>query len=378
MNKLKRLRKADNDNDILRLAHELSAANDTSNEPLTINQLRIAISSKDNADLLQWLQSPDTRLPELPVQLNASVPDLANIPNREWLVESWIPASRVTLLSGTGGSGKSKLVLQLCAALASIDNQMGEGMEPNWFGGCHGLPVSKQQATVVYATWEDEPDEISRRLLSWPALKLNDQHPPQATKATLFEGQCADRLQVVDMAGLGAIWGQEVGMHISTRAQMTPAGNALLDFVTEHNARLLVIDPIAAAFGGNENERSAVREFMTALDRFGRDNNCAVIVISHPPKSDADYSGSTDWHAAARSVLKFERTPIGEKPKLGKDSRKCVPQLSHIKSSYSKTQRSIQFDPESWQWWESYRPPEESDGPQSNDDDDDDFSGLDL
>ena len=36
---------------------------------------------------------------------------------RQWLVEGWLPAGRVALLSGQGGVGKSRLALQLALAL---------------------------------------------------------------------------------------------------------------------------------------------------------------------------------------------------------------------------------------------------------------------
>ena len=34
---------------------------------------------------------------------------------RQWLVDGWLPAGRVALLSGQGGAGKSRLALQLAA-----------------------------------------------------------------------------------------------------------------------------------------------------------------------------------------------------------------------------------------------------------------------
>ena len=38
---------------------------------------------------------------------------------RRWLVQNWLPAGRVALFTGPGGVGKSRLVLQLAAAIAS-------------------------------------------------------------------------------------------------------------------------------------------------------------------------------------------------------------------------------------------------------------------
>ena len=42
-----------------------------------------------------------------------------NPPKRDWLIPGWLPANRLTLLTGSGGVGKSRLVLQIAIALAS-------------------------------------------------------------------------------------------------------------------------------------------------------------------------------------------------------------------------------------------------------------------
>ena len=59
----------------------------------------------------------------------------------------------MALLSGQGGAGKSRLALQLALALV-------EGRK-DWLPGGPDLVDS---GPAVVATWEDEPDEIARRL----------------------------------------------------------------------------------------------------------------------------------------------------------------------------------------------------------------------
>ena len=39
-------------------------------------------------------------------------------PDREWLIEGWLPVGRLGMLSGRGGRGKSRLALQLVARMA--------------------------------------------------------------------------------------------------------------------------------------------------------------------------------------------------------------------------------------------------------------------
>ncbi len=71
---------------------------------------------------------------------------------RESLIPSWLLAGRVVLFSGTGGTGKSCLTLQVAAAIA--------------LGKRHRLPspdgvieLEPGTGTAVRASWEGEPDE---------------------------------------------------------------------------------------------------------------------------------------------------------------------------------------------------------------------------
>jgi RecA-family ATPase len=86
-------------------------------------------------------------------------------------------------------------------------------------------------------------------------------------------------------------------------------------------ARLVVIDTAADVFGGNENDRGQVRQFVSwALGLIAQKINGAVLLCAHPSRSglasgDGD-GGSTGWNNAFRSRL-FLREPVmenGEKP----------------------------------------------------------------
>ena len=82
---------------------------------------------------------------------------------RQWLVDESLPAGRVGLLTGEGGAGKSRLALQLAAGVAS------GGDNREWIASPHGVmrlgnAVPTNGASVVFASWEDEPEEFYRRL----------------------------------------------------------------------------------------------------------------------------------------------------------------------------------------------------------------------
>ena len=65
--------------------------------------------------------------PAGPIELSTWVGQPEPEPRR-WLVNAWLPAGRVALLTGPGGVGKSRLVLQLAAGIASG----GDDQEDAW------------------------------------------------------------------------------------------------------------------------------------------------------------------------------------------------------------------------------------------------------
>ena len=52
------------------------------------------------------------------------LPDEATIPQREWLLDGWLPSGRVALFTGKQGWGKSNLAFMLATAMAAG--------EPEW------------------------------------------------------------------------------------------------------------------------------------------------------------------------------------------------------------------------------------------------------
>ena len=250
---------------------------------------------------------------------------------RRWLIPDWLPAGRVTLFAGTGGGGKSKLALQLAFGMASY----GE----SWFPGGPALSAEARGGAVCVATYEDEDDEIMRRILDAP-LDDNGIAMPRAQAVGLAVG---DRLRALDLSPHGPLWGPPRGAHIATRPGLTPAGEAVRTYCEAHGVRLLILDSLAGAYGGSEIDRAAVREFIASWDSWGRANDCATLLIAHPAKGESaakdGFSGSTDWHNAVRARWYLA-------PEEG-EGRNMV--LSHRKSNYGPAVAS--YTVTGWKWW---------------------------
>jgi len=127
-------------------------------------------------------------------------------------------------------------------------------------------------------------------------------------------------LHYVNMRPAGGLWGAEQGAHTSTTGSWLEGGRALLNYAAAARARLLVVDPLAAAFVQNENDRALVRAFLSALDQWAEDRACAVLIISHPPKIDSAQGGSIDWRNGVQAVWTLETALVKDK-----EGRKPVP-----------------------------------------------------
>ncbi len=216
---------------------------------------------------------------------------------RQWLVESWLPAGRVAMLTGEGGAGKSRLALQLAAGVAS-----GGGPDGAWLEAPGGVlrlgnSIPADGAPVVFASWEDEPDEFYRRL-----------HQISGQAAPWVKPERQQNLIIANMMGEGPVWAPSQGSHLASMAELTATGDRLRRLCQQAGARLLIMDPLAAAYASQENTRGLVRAFVSHWDDWAQSHDCAILLLAHPPKSSTyNYAGSTDWLGAVRALWSLQR-----------------------------------------------------------------------
>lgn len=195
----------------------------------------------------------------------------------EFIIERYLPAGVVTLLSGHGGAGKTSLALAMAAHVAA-----GEPFA--------GLEVIR--SPVAFGSLEDGPELVHLRL-----RRIVDAYGLDA-------GAVLDNFTLVDGSTGDAVLAREDSGVLSG----TPTYEALADAADGH--RLIILDNASDAYGGNENARAEVRGFMRLLAGLARRNNAAVVLLAHIDKASAKvggsgqtYSGSTAWHNSARSRL---------------------------------------------------------------------------
>lgn len=241
---------------------------------------------------------------------------------RDCLIEGVIANGTITILTGPGGKGKSRCGLQIASAVARGDKDAIPGMPQ--------LNIKEEGEEVIYLTWEDDKDEIDRRLKRHPGLYNND-----LAFENNFYFRLKDNFHCYDLANRGSLW-KVIGYNYKTQSHIngfTALGKEVISMHETIKPRLLVIDVLAHAFMGNENNRSEVVEFMDTLNGLCRGTEMCVLLIAHPAKTaDSDFSGSTSWHGSARCLLTL-------KNETDKDTKEDRLMLKMAKTNYFKPQK---------------------------------------
>lgn len=224
--------------------------------------------------------------------------DHAELNPPSWIVDGLVPERVLTLLAGHGGVGKSLLALTLAAHIACAKSWAGRDV---------------QQGQVVYVSLEDSAEIVRYRLRGIAQKYALDGRALSANLSVIDGSQAENTLA-------GEVWDGK------TRSlRFTPAMQELS--VMCEGAALVVVDNASDAYGGDENVRRDVRQFVRGLvDRFG-----TVLLLAHIDKAGSkfgtngnSYSGSTAWHNSARSRLA-----------LLKDEDDLI-QLVHEKSNFGQ------------------------------------------
>ena len=144
-----------------------------------------------------------------------SLPKLAEVEQskRDWLISDWLPAHTVTLFSGEGGVGKSRLMLQIVGKIAL-----------DWQGHAWGIkradvtqPYGENRRRVMIASWEDDAMETGRRIIH-----------AQSDLGWMDYEAVRDHVQIFDMRGRGPIWGVGETKNMNSRPTLLPTGFQVL------------------------------------------------------------------------------------------------------------------------------------------------------
>ena len=212
--------------------------------------------------------------PALPM-INPVSWDGLPLPERHWLIENWILASGTTYLTGKGSVGKSLLAQQAMTALAVGRSLLGQ---------------SVKRVRAAYITAEDDQDELQRRQSA-----IND----------------ALGIGMADLNGwlhLASLKGRDSALvRFDPQMKVLPLYNEIAGMIEGTSIECMALDNVAHLLAGSENDRNVVSSFLGVCDRLAALMDGAVLLIGHPNKAGAEFSGSTAWENVVRSRLFLDR-----------------------------------------------------------------------
>ena len=180
----------------------------------------------------------------------------------KWLWYPFIPYGKLTIIQGDPGDGKTTLVLNIAAKLSKgeyLDNDMNV----------------QEPVNVIYQTAEDGLADTVK-----PRLEL--------------AGADCEKILVID----------------ESDKSLSMADERLEEALAKTGAKVLILDPIQAYFGGgmDMNRANEARDMTKKLGALAEKYQCAILLIGHMNKASGNKAayrgmGSIDFFAVARSVL---------------------------------------------------------------------------
>ncbi|HJF27963.1 MAG TPA: AAA family ATPase [Acinetobacter lwoffii] len=265
-----------------------------------VNQL------KQSIDHESFIQPPAEEKPLLDQQVDKGqvslqIVNMATIQAQaiNWLWSGWLPLGKLTILAGAGGCGKTNLLLALIATITT------NGIFPD------GSKCTDTGKVLIYSTEDDPNDTLLPRLIANGA---------DLSKIDFIAGRINDK---------------------GEREPFDPTKDLpLLNAYAKQNPdiKLLMIDPIISAVGGDSNKATDVRRSLQVVVDFAQEFNCAVVGITHFAKGTSGSSpaeriiGSQAFTALARMVWSAAKR---------EDENDCI--LVRAKSNISTLDGGIKY-----------------------------------
>jgi hypothetical protein len=203
-----------------------------------------------------------------------------------FVIPGWLPADVVTLFSAHGGAGKSfiSLYVAICVAIGRHPFRIGEAVP--------------RKRVIMYSA-EDDLIALQGRLRRYLDFLSIDPSELEGWLLLLDATACDNVLFKTERDGCAT----------------TARFEWLAAKVQIYQAALVIFDNASDALEANENDRTAVRQFFSALRRL----KTTVLLLSHvdaassmaKPRDAKGYSGSTAWNNSARSRWFLTRDESG-------------------------------------------------------------------
>lgn len=250
--------------------------------------------------------------------------DEAAIPPRPWIIPGAMLAGYTHILAAPGGSGKSLFTLQLTIALAR-----GEA-----WGGFH----PRRRAKSLIINVEDDLHEQRRRLAAARRVM------PGA--GDLLRGM----VHLVDSADSIVVAKTDERSKSTVTA---PIVDVLRRYILDNQIDVLIVDPFAETFEGDENDNSQVKWAMKVWrDDIARATGCAVYLVHHTTKHASNGAGDANVIRGAGAIVNSTRISATLMPMTPDDAQAIgiEPNDRHLYVRYddAKANQSIKSGQAKW------------------------------
>jgi len=211
-------------------------------------------------------QADPVKPPPQPLALQSAFPITENeIPVRDWIVPGLLLKRNLSVLVAPPASGKSLLTLQLAIAVA-LGLAWG-----GWF------PRKPEKVLVINA--EDDFDEMRRRLFA-AAKSMGVNQADLVGKVLLAEAPESIVIAKMDSRTKSVI--------------RTPLIEDLVTTIIANDIGLVIADPFAETFEGDENSNSEVKWAGILWREVARRIRGSLLLVHHTKKYAGDMAGNQD------------------------------------------------------------------------------------
>jgi hypothetical protein len=198
------------------------------------------------------------------------------IPRRQWIIPGFLLRRYLSVLVAPPGIGKSLLTLQIGMAAAS-------GI--TWAGW-----RPRKRPRILFINSEDDEDEMRRRLV---AARKTMAIEPAELRGLAFAQQAATIVVAKADARTKTV-------------VRTPMAEAIIATVIENAIDILIVDPFAETFEGDENSNSELKWAAALWREIARRTNAAVLLVHHTKKYGAE-AGNPDASRGASALTGVAR-----------------------------------------------------------------------
>lgn len=243
-------------------------------------------------------------------------------PEHKFCVEPLVPIGAVTLLNAHGGTGKSIFALTMGVHIAL------------------GLPIigaKTKVGKVAYMALEDSKIVVQGRIFKI----FNELLKKQQLKKQQLIDELTDKIIIIDRYGLPTYMAEKKYGNIIT----PPIADALSSLLKERKITCLFVDTFIRTNPLNENDNAEMGRLLVTYEGIAKDAECAVVLIHHLPKGNANRSYAARGASAitdnARSVLLMQIAPKGDAQKFADEDAKAAAseerliEVTHTKHNYS-------------------------------------------